>query len=266
MVLSRVLLGGVLLHAVAAAGGLVSAGGSKPLEPAWTVSLQGGYASTFQLMLGGTFGDGPDFQNKLTAGISNLLRNGDSLSLYGWSTTDLPSVSPNWQAGFSYKERILHKGRHSVVLGGGAQRWLFPDVKTGSNDWLATGTVNYATSVKHVPITVTSDSFSLLSSPLPLGSLLYTQIQTQHPLLKRGRYQLSLRHGPMHTYSWGFWGANGNRVVRYGVMLAVVRNNMTIEVGCRQQFGLQDKIPYNRFWTVLVSRQLSGRFHTNNDR
>jgi hypothetical protein len=46
----------------------------------------------------------------------------------------------------------------------------------------------------------------------------------------------------------------------------VVRNNMTIEVGCRQQFGLQDKIPYNRFWTVLVSRQLSGRFHTNNDR
>jgi hypothetical protein len=109
---------------------------------------------------------------------------------------------------------------------------------------------------------VTSDSFSLLSSTLPLGSLLYTQVLTQHPLVKRGRYQVSLRHGPMHTYSWGFWGANGNRIVRYGVALAVVRSNTTIEFGCRQQFGLQDKIPYNRFWTFLVTRQMSGLFHT----
>ena len=209
---------------------------------------------------------GAGLQNKLTGGISNLLRSGDSLSFYGWSTTDLPSRSPNWQAGFSYKERILRKGRHSILLDGGAQRWLFPDVKRGSNDWLATGTVNYLTSAKHVPITISSDSFSLLSSTLPLGSLLYTQIQMQHTLIKRGRYQVSLRHGPMHTYSWGFWGANGNRIVRYGAAVALARNNTTIEVGCRQQFGLQDKIPYNRFWSVLVSRQLSGGFHAKNDR
>ena len=254
------------MQAAAIAGGLVSASGEKPAEPVWSISLQGGYANTFQLMLGGTFGKGPDFQNKLTAGISNLLRSGDSLTFYGWSTTDLPSRSPNWQAGFSYKERILRKGRHSLLLGGGAQRWLFPDVKSGSNDWLATGTVNYSTSAKHVPITVSSDSFSLLSSTLPLGSLLYTQIQTQHTLIKRGRYQLSLRHGPMHTYSWGFWGANGNRIVRYGGAVAMAWNNTTIEVGCRQQFGLQDKIPYNRFWSVLVNRQLSGGFHAKSDR
>jgi len=265
-VFSRVILGGVCLQAVAMAGGLVSAGGEKELAPVWSVSLQGGYANTFQLMLGGTFGQGPDFQNRLTAGIGNLLRNGDSLSFYGWSTTDLPSVSPNWQAGFSYKQRILHKGHHAISVGGGAQRWLFPDVKTGSNDWLATGTFSYSTSVKHVPVMVTSDSFSLLTSTLPLGSLLYTQIQTQHSLLKRGHYQLSLRHGTMHTYSWGFWGANGNRVVRYGAAVALVRNNTTIEVGCRQQFGLQDKIAYNRFWTVLVTRQMSGRLHARSER
>lgn len=256
----RLIVCAVFVPAAAMAGGLIDATGDKPPAAVWSVSLQGGYASTFQLMLGGTFGEGPDFQNKLTAGVSNLLRSGDNLSFYGWSTTDLPSVSPNWQAGFSYKERILRRGRHAVSLGGGVQRWLFPLVKTGSNDWLATGTVNYSTSVKHVPISVTSDSFSLLASTLPLGSLLYTQIQTQHALLKRGRYQLSLRHGPMHTYSWGFWGANGNRIVRYGAALALAHNNTTVEFGCRQQFGLQDKIAYNRFWTVLVTRQISGRF------
>ena len=259
--LSRLIAWGALLSTAAGAGGLISAGGDKPLDPVWSVSLQGGYASTFQLMLGGTFGEGPDFQTKLTASAGNLLRQGDNLSFYGWSTTDLPGAAPNWQAGFSYKERILHKGRHAVSLGGGVQRWLFPLVKTGSNDWLATGTVNYATSVKHVPISVTSDSFSLLTSTLPPGSLLYTQIQAQHPLWKRGRYQVSLRHGPMHTYSWGFWGANGNRIVRYGTALALVRNNTSVEFGCRQQFGLQDKIAYNRFWTVLITRQVSGGLH-----
>ena len=258
---SRLIVWGVLFTAAARAGGMISVTDEKPLAPVWSVSLQGGYASTFQLMLGGTFGEGPDFQNKLTASASNLLRNGDNLSFYGWATTDLPGVAPNWQAGFSYKERILRKGRHSVSLGGGMQRWLFPLVKTGSNDWLATGTANYSTSVKRVPISVTSDSFSLLTSTLTLGSLLYTQIQTQHSLWKRGHYQLSLRHGPMHTYSWGFWGATGNRIVRYGAALTVVRDNTSVEFGCRQQFGLQDKIPYNRFWTVLVTRQMSGGFH-----
>jgi len=262
----RLILWGALVPAAAIAGGLIDAAGESPRTPVWSVSLQGGYANTFQLMLGGTFGEGPDFQNKLTAGISNLLRKGDSLSFYGWSTTDVPQATPNWQAGFSYKERILHKGRHALSIGGGVQRWLFPEVKTGSNDWLATGTLNYTASVKHVPISVTSDSFSLLTSTLPLGSLLYTQIQTQQSLWKHGHYQLSLRHGPMHTYSWGFWGANGNRIVRYGAALALARDNTTVEFGCRQQFGLQDKIAYNRFWTVLITRQMSGKLHPARDR
>jgi len=267
-VFTRVVGAGLCLQAAAMCGGMVSATSENPPAAAtWGVSLQGGYADTFQLMLGGTFGEGPDFQNRLTAGGVNLLREGDSLSFYGASSTDLRSATPNWQAGFSYKERLWRKGRHSISAGGGLQRWLFPLVKTGSNDWLATGTLNYTTRASHVPISVTSDSFSLLSSTLPRGSLLYTQIQAQHSLLKRGRYQLSVRHGPMHTYAWGFWGAEGNRIVRYGATLALAWNqNTTVEVGCRQQFGLQDKIPYNRFWTVLVSRQMTGRLRANAQR
>jgi len=267
-VLGRAVGAGLFLQAAAFGGGLISAsGGETAAAPAWSVSVQGGYTNTFQLMLGGAFGEGPDVQNKLTAGATNLLRHGDSLSFYGASSTDLPSATPEWQAGFSYKERLWHKGRHSIAAGGGVQRWVFPLVKTGSNDWLATGTLNYTASVHHVSVSVTGDSFSLLASTLPTGSLLYTQIQAQHPLLTRRRYQLSLRHGPMHTYAWGFWGAQGNRIVRYGATLAWTWDkNTTVEFGCRQQFGLQDKIPYNRFWTVLISRQLTGRFHAGASR
>ena len=261
--LSRGIVGGILVPAAAVAGGLISAPGENPrLDPAWTVSLQGGYANTFQLMLGGTFGHGPDIQNRLTASISNLVRSGDSLTFFGWSTTDAASLTPNWQAGAGYKSRILHKRHQTILIGGGVQRWLFPNVKTGANDWLATGTLTYATLVKHVPVTVTEDSYSLLVSTLPTGSLLYTQIQAQHSLLKHEHYQLSLRHGPAHTYGWGFYGAAGNRVVRYGAAVALTWNDTTIELGCRQQFGLQDRVPYNRFWNFLVTRQMSGRFHS----
>jgi hypothetical protein len=43
------------------------------------------FASTFQLVLGGTYGAGPDFQNKLTVSLNNVLRSDDSLSVFGWS-------------------------------------------------------------------------------------------------------------------------------------------------------------------------------------
>ena len=41
--------------------------------------MQGGYASTFQLTLGGMFGDGPAFQDRATVALNNAFRNGDSL-------------------------------------------------------------------------------------------------------------------------------------------------------------------------------------------
>lgn len=223
----------------------------------WTVSLQGGFTNTFQLVLGGTFGEGADWQNRMTVSLNNLWREGDSLSVFGWSTTDLPTATPNWQAGMVYKNRVLKTSRQNLVIGGGLQRWLLPSVKTGAMDWLVSGNLNYSTKVKGLPIIVTQDSWSLLRSTLPTGSALYTQINTQHSLLKRERMQLVLRHGPHHTYAWGFYGARGNRVVRYAGTLVATWNGLTIEGGCRQQFGLQDGIPNNRYWSVLVSRQFN---------
>jgi hypothetical protein len=71
-----------------------------------------------------------------------------------------------------------------------------------------------------------------------------------------------MRHGPQHTDSWGFWGGNGNRVVRYGGSLIAAWKNTNLEFGCRQQFGLQDGIPYNRYRTFQITRQVGGSFHS----
>lgn len=238
-----------------------TAGGAMP-EPVrtYTVSLQGGFANTFQMVLGGAFGAGADWQNRLTVSLNNLWRDGDSLSAFGWSTTDLPTSTPNWQAGLIYKNRILKTRHHDLALSGGVQRWLLPSVKTGAKDWLVSGNLSYNTAVKGLPIMVSQDSWSLLRSTLPTGTVLYNQIYTQHTLLKRERFQLMLRHGPQHTYSWGFYGAEGNRVVRYTGTLVATWMGTTIEAGCRQQFGLQDGIHNNRFWSLLVTRQFTGRF------
>ncbi|HEY2014014.1 MAG TPA: hypothetical protein VGH38_10970, partial [Bryobacteraceae bacterium] len=83
---------------------------------------------------------------------------------------------------------------------------------------------------------------------------------TQHMLWKREKLQLALRHGPHYTYSWGFYGAQGNRVVRYGATLVAQWRGTTFEGGCRQQFGLQDGIRNNRYWSLVVTRQFSGPF------
>jgi len=227
----------------------------------WSVSLQAGFASTFQLTLGGCFGEGPDWQDKLTASLNNLFHAGDSLSVYGWSTTDLPTGTPNWQAGLMYRNRVFRNRHHALILGGGVQRWLFPSVKSGAQDWLAAGTLNYSTAVRGLPLVVNQESWSLLRSTLPTGSLLYTQIFTQHVLLQRERFQLLLRHGPQQTYSWGFYGANGNRVVRYSGSLVAAWKNTSLEAGYRQQFGLQDGIHYNRYWSFLLTRQVARPFH-----
>jgi hypothetical protein len=210
----------------------------------------------------GVFGSGPDIQNKLTLGVNHVWRTGDSLSAFGWSTTDIPTAQPNWQAGLMYKLPVLRKPNHTLILGGGIQRWLLPMVKTGAQDWVGAGNLNYATTIQHVPVVVNQDSWSLLRSTLPKGSMLYTQIYTQHRLLRRGDLKLFLREGPQHTYAWGFYGAQGNRIVRYGGCLVLLWKNTSFEAGYRQQFGLQDGIRNNRYWSFLITRQTTKPFHS----
>lgn len=234
---------------------------AKPsLVRTWTVSLEGGFANTFQLCLGGMFGKGPDFQNRMTVSLNNLVREGDSLSVFGWSTTDLPTAGPNWQGGMIYKTRILKTERQALFVGGGGQRWVLPMVGTGARDWMISGNLTYNTTVMKLPISISEDSWSLLHSTLPTGSAAYTQIRTQHTLFKRKGFQLALRHGPAYTYAWGFYGAEGNRVLRYGGSLVATWKGNVIEGGCRQQFGLQDKVHNMRYWSILVTRQFNRPF------
>ena len=246
-----------LVPALIAVAAAPLAAQNKP-DAVWTTSVQTGFADTFQLTLGGMFGDGPAWQNKVTSGINNMFRTGDSFSLYGWNSLDTPSHINNWQAGFGYKLPVLKKGRHSLVLGSGLQRWLFPRVKTGAKDWLIPGTLAYSAGLSNrMSFLVTDDSWTLLKSTLPLGSLLHTQTWLQYDLVKRERLKISFKNGPAHTYSWNFYGTNGNRVVRYQTMLTIAYKNTTIEGGYRKQWGLQDGIADNKFWQFAVTRTFS---------
>ena len=242
---------GVALIALSWCGPLA---GQRAPSPVWVTTLQSGMADTFQLTLGGMFGNGPAWQNKVTTGLANALRPGDAISVYAWDTADARSHVNNWQAGLGYKMRVLKTKRHVLALGSGVQRWLFPSVKSGANDWLIPGNLTYQTKLYRFPFTVTCDSWTVLSSPLPNGSLLHSQAWLQHSILKRDRVQITFKHGPAHTYSWGFWGANGNRIFRYQTMLAINFKDTSIEGGYRKQVGLQNGIQDNNYWQFAVTR------------
>jgi hypothetical protein len=220
----------------------------------WAGSIQSGLADTFQLTLGGTFGNGPAWQNRVSTGFNNLARKGDSFSVYGWDMFDTRNRSHNWQAGIGYRLPVLKKGRHLVVLGSGLQHWLFPGVKTGTNDWLIPGNLAYQYQQGRFSFTLTGDSWTLLKSPLPLGSVLHTQSWFQFRLLNRDGCRIAFKQGPAHTYSWDFWNARGNRVLRYQTMLTITVHKLSIEGGYRKQWGLQPGIQDNRYWQFGVSR------------
>ncbi len=224
----------------------------------WSASLQSGLADTFQLTLGGMFGGGPALQNKLTAGMRNAFRSGDFISVYGWESIDVHKRDINWQAGFGY-QTVVFKRRGTVLsLGSGVQHWRFPNVKTGTHDWLIPGNLTFQNVLpKKFSLLVTQDSWSLLKSPLPTGSLLHTQVWVQRTLFRREKIQIALKHGPAHTYSWNFYGAQGNRVFRYQSMLAITSGKLTIEGGFRKQVGLQDGIQDNNYWQFSFSRSFS---------
>jgi hypothetical protein len=212
------------------------------------------------LILGDTFGKGPDFQNKLTASVNDAFTSGDSLSMFGWSTTDLPSATPNWQAGLLYRIPLVRRGSHTLFLTVGGQRWVLPLVGSGAKDWMVTPNLTYGTSIKGVPIFFSEDSYSLLKSTLPTGSALYSQVYTQHKLWSHHGLQLALRQGPAYSYSWGFYGIEGNRVLRYGGSVIADWKGTTVEAVYRKQFGLQDGMPNNGYWSFSVTRRMSKAF------
>lgn len=223
----------------------------------WVTTLQTGFADTFQLTLGGTFGNGPAWQNRVATGLANLLRPGDLLSVHGWNTTDAPTGENNTIAGIAYRTPVWRKGSHNLALGSGLQYWNFPSVLTGTTDWLIPGNLIYTTRAVRVPLTVTSDSWTLLASRLPKGSLVHTQTWIDHPLVNTDPIRLTFRHGPAHTYSWNFYGTHGHRVIRYQTALVLAWKGNQVEAGWRKQWGLQSRIPDNAFWHFSLSRTFS---------
>ena len=222
----------------------------------FTVDFSAGFSSTFQMPLGGSFGAGPDVTDTLSASVNNLFRNGYSLSAFGWNSTDLPSITPDWQGGLGYAMPLLRRGRNSLTVSVGAQRWLLPNVATGAKDWLTVGNLTYGTRVGKVPLVVSESSWSLLKSTLPTGSAIYTHVYTEHRLIKRPGFELLLQQGPAHSYSWGFYGLQGNCIVHYGGSLVAIWRGTTISGGYRQQFGLQAAVPNAHYWDFSITRQL----------
>jgi hypothetical protein len=220
----------------------------------WTVTLQTGLAETFQLTLGGVFGDGPAWQSRVTFTRANTFREGDSVSISGFNTHNTPTHNNDWTAGVSYRSRLVNKRGHLLYAGGGLERWRFPGVLKGAQDWILAYNATYATKLGRTPVTVQSNAWTVLHSPLPHGSLLYTTAWFDHKLMDNDRVKLVLRHGPQHTYSWNFYGTNGHRVVRYAGALVLTHGATTYEAGYRPQYGLQRRIPHNRFWHAMVSR------------
>jgi hypothetical protein len=134
------------------------------------------------------------------------------------------------------------------------ERWRLPSVLTGAQDWLAGYATTYSSRPLRIPITVQTNGWTLLHSSLPKGSLVHTQVWAGHSLYKADRLSVTLRHGPQYTYSWNFYGTNGNRVVRYAGALVFAHRKTVLELGYRQQYGLQRRIPNNRYWSALISR------------
>jgi len=222
-----------------------------------SVNMTVGITSTFQMPLGGAFGLGPDLLDTMSVSLNNAFRSGDSLSVFGWNSTDLRSITPDWQGGLGYDARLFRRGRQSLTIGVGVQRWVLPNVATGAKDWLSVGHLTYGTSVKGVPLYVTENSWSLMKSTLPTGSAIYTQVYTQHSLVKKENFELVFRQGPSHSYSWNFYGLNGNCVLHYGGSLAAIWRGNVVSGGYHRQFGLQDGIPNSNYWEFSLTRQLA---------
>ncbi|HBY61738.1 MAG TPA: hypothetical protein DEH78_18095 [Solibacterales bacterium] len=233
--------------------------GADPAAPArmgWVTTIQTGLAETFQLTLGGLFGPGPAWQNKLETGLANVWQGGDYLFVLASDSKDLRNGHDNWLAGIGYRRPVWSRGRQHLSFTGGFQHWKFRGVKNGTNDWLSHENLTYKFAWK-LPVTVTSDSWSLFQSPLAKGSLLHTQAWLEHRIARTESPRIVLRHGPAQTYAWGLYGTHGNRVMRYQSMVILAWKGTRLEGGLRKQWGMQPNIPDNTYWHFGVTRTVS---------
>lgn len=226
----------------------------SPAHPV-TTSIQTGFADTFQLTLGGFFG-GTAWTNRVETTVANTLRSGDGLYLFASDSMDVQNIRNNWQAGLGYRT-VLWQGTTQQLSGAiGLQHWKLSSVRQGTNDWLSHENLTYRNAATPVPFTVSADSWNLYSSPLPSGSILFTQLWVDHPIWQSEGVSVLFRHGPAHTVGLGFFGAEGNRVFRYQTALVVSSKGTKLEGGFRRQWAFQQGIPENGFWHLTLTQTM----------
>lgn len=252
---------GVLLTVVTMAGFTPPAAFSQDSSPpprTVTASMQTGFADTFQLTLGGFFG-GTAWTNRVETTLGNALRTGDGLYVFAADSMDVQNIRNNWQAGMGYRTVLWRRAGQQLVGSVDLQHWKLSSVKQGTNDWLSHENLSYRNAATPVAFTVSADSWNLYSSPLPLVSILYTQLWVDHPIWQSEKASVLFRHGPAHTVGFGFYGAEGNRVFRYQTALAIGSKDTKLEGGFRRQWAFQRGIPENGFWHLTLTQTLRPR-------
>ena len=220
----------------------------------WSTTWQSGVSQGMQLSLGALFNEGPAQQNRLTVTRASWLRTGDSLQLYGWSTTDLRAAHTDFETGFRYRAPLRRIAHGTLTGGGGLEHWNFPSVLGGTRDLTLDSFLGWSGGEK-VPISFTANGKTLLRSDLPRGTFVCVQaLHTQKLGSFRGN-RVSVQHGPAYVYSFGLYGRDGHRVLRYYGTASVTRGRWGVEAMFRPQLGLQPGIPDNKYWSISMSRR-----------
>jgi hypothetical protein len=141
-----------------------------------------------------------------------------------------------------------------VSVGFGLERWRFPSVVRGTQDWVAATDVAWASRGPLSPWATTEYWYNFHSN-MPRGHLVYSQAGVQHPLVRRDNFTLTLRQGVAYTQAWGLYDKHGPRVVRYMAALVANFGKCSVEAGLRPQQALQPGIPRNTFWTFSFTQR-----------
>lgn len=254
----------VLAFAVATGTGSASAappaaaaGLSPRLPNRWTATWQSGISQGMQLSLGGYFNRGPAQQNRLTVTRSGLVRTGDSLSFYGWNTTDLRGGFVDFETGVRYRTPLRKVARGTLIGGGGLEHWNFPSVLGGTRDLVVDSYLGWSGG-EGVPVAISANGKTLVRSDLPLGTFVCVQALHTQKLWAYKDTRFALQHGPAYVYSYGLYDRNGNRVFRYYGTVTASRGRWAMEVMLRPQLGLQPAIPDTGYWSVSLIRRFGG--------
>ena len=221
----------------------------------WSGTWQSGVTQGMQLSLGAMFNEGPAQQNRLTVTRSGFLRTGDSLQFYGWSTTDLPTASTDFEAGVRYRAPLRRFAGGKLIGGGGLEYWNFPSVLTGTRDITLDSYLGWAGGGERFPIVISGNGKTLLRSDLPKGTFACFQAIHTQKLWTIHDVRFALQHGPAYIYSWHLYGRDGHRVVRYYGTLTVNKGHWGFEAMFRPQLGLQPHIIDNKYWSFSILRR-----------